>query len=209
MTSKTRSLTLSLALLAGFLMAMSSTAQTFTVSQSAALGEASAPLALVEFSDLQCGFCARHNRETLPQIVENYVDKGKLRYVLMDLPLNFHKNAFRAAVATRCAGDQGKLWEMHDLLFSRQQALEEERLPGYAADLGLDPATFGACMAESDHPTAIRRDIQQATDLGITATPIFVLGRYNGATGTVEVIQQIRGAKPFSVFQAAIERQLQ
>ena len=209
MTSKTRSLTLALALLAAALMVLPSRAQTFNVSQSKAQGEASAPLVLVEFSDLQCGFCARHNRDTVPQIVENYVDKGKLRYVLMDLPLNFHPHAFRAAVASRCAGDQDKFWEMHDLLFSRQHALEEERLPGYAEELALDQEKFAACMAESDHPAAIRRDMQQATDLGITATPIFVLGRYDGATGAVEVIQQIRGAKPFSVFQAAIDRQLQ
>jgi protein-disulfide isomerase len=198
------------ALLAAVLVFLpaSAEAQTVQVGQAAAKGEITAPLALIEFSDLQCGYCARHNRETLPQIVDSYVKEGKLRYFLMDLPLNFHPHAFRAAVAARCAGDQGKLWEMHDLLFAKQHALEEARLPGYAAELGLDGEKFNACMAESDHPAAVRSDMAQAQELGITATPIFVLGRYDGEAGTVEVIQQIRGAKPFSVFRAAIERQL-
>ena len=206
---KTSRFSLLIALFAAAPCVLPANAQTVDVREAPARGEASAPLALVEFSDLQCGFCARHNRETLPEIVKNYVEPGKVRYFLMDLPLDFHKYAFKAAVAARCAGDQGKQWEMHDLLFARQPALEVERLPGYAAELGLDVEVFQACLESSDHPVGVRADMKQAANLKIDATPIFVLGRYDGETGTVEVIQQIQGAKPFSVFKAAIDRQLQ
>ena len=73
-----------------------------------AMGDESAPVTIVEFTDYECPFCKRYVDETLSQIKTNYIDTGKVRYLVRDLPLSFHSNAKAAAVAARCAGDQGQ-----------------------------------------------------------------------------------------------------
>ena len=79
------------------------------------LGKPNAPVTIVEFTDYQCPFCKRFAKNTQTQIIENYVDKGKVKYVLREFPLkNIHPNADKLAQAALCAGDQGKYWEMHD-----------------------------------------------------------------------------------------------
>lgn len=85
-------------------------------------GSAQAPVTMVEFSDYQCPFCERYFQQTYPVIEQNYINTGKVRYVLRDFPLVSigHKNAPKAAESANCAGDQGKYWEMHDLLFKGQ-----------------------------------------------------------------------------------------
>jgi protein-disulfide isomerase len=83
-------------------------------------GEKTARVVLIEFSDYQCPFCARHVRETLPQLEREYIQTGKIRYVTRDFPLPTHRHAFKAAEAARCAGEQGKFWEMHAQLFHNQ-----------------------------------------------------------------------------------------
>ncbi len=84
------------------------------------LGSANATITLIEFTDYQCPFCSRHYNQTYNQIKKDYIDTGKVKFYLRDFPLNFHPNAQKAAEAARCAGDQGKYWEMHDELFSKQ-----------------------------------------------------------------------------------------
>jgi protein-disulfide isomerase len=108
------------------------------VAQEPFQGDANAPLTLVEMTDFQCPFCGRHVKSRIPEIMKNYVSTGKLRYVVRDFPLPFHKDARKAAEAAHCAGDQGRYWEMHDLLFANQQALGADRLVAYAARVGLD-----------------------------------------------------------------------
>ena len=84
---------------------------------SPSLGDPEAPITLVEFTDYQCPFCRRFYTNTLSKIKAQYIDTGKVRLVLRDLPLAFHSKARPAAKATHCAGEQGKYWEMHDALF--------------------------------------------------------------------------------------------
>ena len=82
------------------------------------LGQKNATVTVVEFSDYQCPFCARHVQQTLPLLRKEYVDTGKVKYVFRDHPLeSIHPAAFKAAEAARCGGEQGKFWEMHDKLF--------------------------------------------------------------------------------------------
>jgi protein-disulfide isomerase len=104
-------------------------------------GEATAKLTLIEFSDFQCPFCGRHDRDTAPQIDKEYVTTGKLRHVFLDFPLeSIHKVAFKAAEAANCAGEQGKYWEMHHRLFENQNKLEA--LTHHAEAIGLDVPKF-------------------------------------------------------------------
>ncbi len=125
----------------------------------------------------------------------------------MDMPLPIHKNAFRASVATHCAEDQGKFWEMHDRLFDNQQAIEP--LKGHAEALGLDVVAFESCMASEKHAEAVRKDMAQAQKAGATGTPSFVLGRTDPADPSkVKGISFIRGAQQFAAFKTEIEKAL-
>src|SRR5665647_213785 len=97
------------------------------------LGKSDAPLTMVEFTDYQCPFCGRFEATTFPEIKKNYIDTGKLRLIMRDMPLEgLHPFAMKAAQAVHCAGDQGKFWEMKDLLFKNQNKLDADSLNGYA-----------------------------------------------------------------------------
>lgn len=87
-----------------------------------ALGNQNAKVTMIEFSDYQCPFCERHFTQAESQIKKDYIDTGKVKMYYRDFPLSqIHPGAQKAAEAARCAGDQGKYWEYHDLLFQNQQ----------------------------------------------------------------------------------------
>ena len=170
-------------------------------------GSPNAKLTLIEFTDYQCGFCSRHNRQTAPQIEKAYVETGKLRYASMDLPLDFHKLAFKAAEASHCAEEQGKFWEMHDRLFANQQALEPWN--GHAQALGLEVAQFEECMSAGKYAQAIRADMVEARKAGASGTPSFVLGLTDPENpAKVKGLAFIRGALDFSRFKIEIDKAL-
>ena len=171
-------------------------------------GDAAAPLVLVEYTDYQCPFCARHFASTVPALTSEYVATGKLRYVLRDMPLEaIHPLAFKAAEAVRCAGDQGRYWEMHDALFQNQRALGTAQLTHYAKGLGLEMAAFEACLDDGRHGAAVRADIAEAEAAGITGTPTFFLA-VAGEGGALRTLQKIRGAQPYAAFKSAIDAAL-
>jgi protein-disulfide isomerase len=171
-------------------------------------GDSTAKLTLIEFSDYQCPYCGRHVRDTNPLLRKEYVETGKLRYVFFDMPLeSIHKSAFKAAEATRCAGDQGKYWEMHERLFTNQQALEP--WSAHARALGLDTARFDACMNTGRFAGAIRADMATAQMLGINSTPTFLVAvRDSGDPNKVKGLSLIRGAQPFATFKMEIDKAL-
>src|SRR2546427_8375547 len=112
-----------------------------SVADAPMLGRADAPVTLVEFSDYQCPFCQRFFATTLSAIKKQYVDTGKVRYVFRDFPLDqLHPQARKAAEAVHCAGEHGRYWEMHDLLFQNQKALAPLELTEHARTVGLDGA---------------------------------------------------------------------
>ena len=161
-------------------------------------GDKDAPVTLYEFSDYQCPFCAKFFSDTLPQIEENYITTGKVKLVYKDFPLdNIHPEATPAALAARCAGDQGQFWEFHDKIFQNQQLLSSASYTTWASELGLDLAEFSNCMSTRKHLSAVRKDLLEGQQAGVRGTPGFVL---NG--------QVISGAQPFPVFQQAIESAL-
>ena len=103
------------------------------------LGNMDARILIIEFSDLQCSYCARHASQTLPELRRNYIDTGKIRYTVRDLPLPMHRHAVPAAVAARCAGEQGKFWEMRQAIYLARGRLDQEPYAKIASELGLDP----------------------------------------------------------------------
>lgn len=92
---------------------------TAKVDDDAVLGNVDAPITMIEWSDYQCPFCSRFYRDTLPLIEENYIKTGKVKLVYRDFPLGGHQFAEKAAEAAECAGDQGKYFEYHNILFER------------------------------------------------------------------------------------------
>lgn len=160
------------------------------------LGAANAPVTLVEFSDFQCPFCARV-MPTLKKVKETYGDR--VRIVWKDFPLtSIHPQAFKAAEAGQCAREQGKFWELHDRLFTNQQALQPEALKEHAAAVGLDVAKFNACFDASKYGERVQQQMSAGAQLGVGSTPsIFINGRL------------VSGAQPYEVFAGIIDDELQ
>jgi protein-disulfide isomerase len=167
----------------------------------ASLGDPKAPVTIVEFSDYQCPFCRRHSMETMPFIMAEMVETGRVYYVFKDLPLdNIHDEARPAAVAARCAGEQDVYWEMHDLLFEEQQewagrgTAVTDLFAGYAVELGLDRNSFARCLSSGRYDSAVQESIDEAFSLGINGTPFFFVNGY-----------PLSGALPAHVFAYVVE----
>ena len=167
-------------------------------------GAANAKVALIEYSDFECPFCARYGKDTYPQLLKEYVDTGKIKYVWRDLPLDFHKRAFKAAEAAHCAGEQGRFWEMHDKLFENSKNLAPEELPKFAQAVQIDSALFQQCLDSGRYSSDIKKDITDANGVGITGTPSFLIGVVQ-PNGTVRVTRKLVGAKSFGEFKAALD----
>lgn len=170
---------------------------TVLIDDDAIKGDINAPVTIVEFSDYECPFCAKYVEQTMPQIMENYVDTGKVNYVFRDFPLSFHQNAQKAGEAAECAGEQDMYWEMHDVLFANNEALDIDSLKSYAEELGLDTETFNSCLDNGDMAAEVEADMAQGAEYGVQGTPAFFI---NG--------EMISGAMPYSVFEEAIEAAL-
>lgn len=147
-------------------------------------------------------------RDTYPQIKKDYIDTGKVRYALFDLPLEaIHKKAFKAAEATHCAGDQDKYWEMHTRLFENQRALEP--WSGHAEALGLDVSKFDKCMESGTHTQQVRDAMKEAQKVGITGTPGFIVALTDPEDPSkAKGISFLRGAQPFPKFKQQLDSAL-
>lgn len=157
-------------------------------------GPADAVITIVEFSDYQCPFCARVT-PTMAQVMQTY--GSRVRRVFKDFPLPNHAEAPKAAEAARCAGDEGKYWEMHDRLFANQGALQVPAIKQTAAAIGLSQATFDQCLDSGKYAAAVQADIDQGQKLGVNSTPtLYINGR------------PLIGAQPFEQFKQVIDEEL-
>ena len=166
------------------------------------MGKADAPLTMVEFTDLQCPYCRQFAVATFDEIKKNWIDTGKLRYISRDFPLDFHPQAMPAARAARCAGEQGKFWEMRLALVRNANLLTADYIKKTAGDLKLDAAPFATCTASTKFDAEIRAEMQEGARLGIEGTPTFVVGR---TTPTAVEGPMIVGALPYSEFDARLK----
>lgn len=166
------------------------------VDDDAAIGDEHAPITMIEFTDYECSYCEKHATQTVPNIIENYVDQGKIRYVVRDYPLSMHEFASQKAQATECADDQQAFWSMHDWLFENQDASADELANG-ASELNLDVERFTQCLDSKKYEEEVRQDIQQAEEAGIKGTPSFII---NGRVLT--------GAVPYETFTTLFEELL-
>lgn len=158
-------------------------------------GAADAPVKIVKFEDFECPFC-RNVQPTLAELLKKY--HGKVRLAHKDLPLEaIHPQATLAAEAARCAGDQGKFWQYHDVLYSKAPKLGFAELKVYAKELGLDTASFDKCLESGRHKAVVQKDLNEGAKLGLTGTPSFFI---NG--------RELSGAQPLEAFAAIIDEEL-
>lgn len=157
-------------------------------------GPAGASVEIVEFSDFQCPFCQQLTA-TLEQLKTEY--GGDIKLVFKDYPLPNHAQAFKAAEAGLCAHEQGKFWELHDTMFSRQDELRVDDLKRHAGDLGLDQTAFATCLDSGRFAAQVTADLTAGQQYGVASTPtVFINGR------------AVTGAAPFEVFDEIIRDEL-
>ena len=158
-------------------------------------GNPKAKVMIVEFSDFQCPFCGQV-QATLKNVLAKH--EGELAIAFRDMPVpQIHPQAQLAALAARCAGEQGKFWEYHDLLFGDQAGLEKNGLIGKARSLQLDEKQFDSCLSGEKYAKQIQQDSQDAMRAGVTGTPGFFI---NGIF--------LSGAQPEATFEKLVQEQL-
>ena len=192
------------------------TPQAYTNTNFNSMGDPNAPVKMVEYSDYQCPFCARFHRETEEQIIQNFVNTGKVYFTSRSfgnwVSRGANTESQDAAAAAYCAGDQGKYWEYHDMLFANQNGenigdFVRRRLDAFAQTLGLDTAQFKSCMDSGKYADRVTQDgvdglaaIKAAPNYDANAgygTPTFIINGY-----------MIEGAQPYDTFKQAIESAL-
>jgi protein-disulfide isomerase len=169
-------------------------------------GDAQAKVAIVEYSDFECPICGSYARAIFPRIQTEYIQTGKIKYYFRDYPLPVHPNALAAARAARCAGEQERFWEMHDLLFADQTVLgTEDGLNSRARLLGLDIARFTECMNSNRYAENIRRSARGAERMGLEGTPAFLLGAVAQNGDVVRATKVLMGAESFESFKTNLD----
>jgi len=174
---------------------------TETPSQGSILGSANAPLTIVEYSDFQCPFCGQLAREVLPQLEKDYLATGKAKLVFKYVRFLGDESQW-AAEAADCAGEQGKFWNYHDMLFANQRgenqgAFSKDNLKRFAQALGLDTAAFNACLDEGRYTGKVAENNNEARSRGVDSTPTVFVGQ-----------TLIGGAKSYETYRTAIEAEL-
>lgn len=167
-----------------------------------AQGSVDAPVVIVEFADYRCPFCGVFDRDTLPTIVKDYIDKGTVRFEWRDMPI-FGDQSIGAAVAARAAGEQGMFWEYHTALFAAapergHPELPDEKLIEFARQVGVpDIERFTKDLASPELAERVRADYVEGTNIGISSTPIFLVNE-----------TPIAGAQPLDAFLQVIDEEL-
>jgi protein-disulfide isomerase len=158
-------------------------------------GDAKAPVTIVEFSDFQCPFCQKAE-PILKDLLAKY--NGRVKLAFLDFPMrSLHPQAQIAAEAARCADQQGKFWQYHDVLFTDQTKLDEAGLAQSARSLGLDENSFQSCLKSGKFKAQIEHDVQEGTQAGVAGTPAFFI---NGIS--------LNGVQPEAAFEKIINTEL-
>jgi protein-disulfide isomerase len=171
-------------------------------------GSAAARVAILEYSDFDCTYCATYAREIYPLIDQAYVQTGKVKYFFRDLPGPEHPNALFKARVARCAGDQDRFWQAHDRLFKDQRAFDGPGLAQFTKEMGLDEPTFQACISSDRYLDAIQRSANLATSMRINGTPAFLIGVISDDGSVIRASKVFLGAESFQAFRAVLDELL-
>jgi len=173
------------------------------------IGEDTASLVLIEFTDLHCPFCAKFHENVWPEIKADWVDTGKVMFVGKELPLaKIHPKAAYAAVTLRCAAVQNAYSPTKDFLFEKGQAFGEADLADIITENKLDEVAFNECLKDGSIHKKITNSLLQARKLGFASTPTFVIGKRKGDMITdYEVVSGAGSVENFAViFDKLLEK---
>ncbi len=179
----------------------------FSIAEAQVAGGPSAEIALVEFSDYECPFCAKFANETYGLLKTEFMDSQKIKFIAMNLPLDIHPQAHKASQAAECAGDQGRFWDMRTRLFSPPSNLTMTAFREHAKRLRLEPTKFTRCIDNGENEAKVNRQKELAARLGIKNTPTFVLGRLVDRV-IFRGRKKIVGAQSVELFRVAIDQVL-
>lgn len=168
------------------------------------VGEKTAKVAILEFTDLQCPFCAKFNQEIWPELKKNYVDTGKVLFVGREFPLfQSHPQAPFAALTLRCAATQDLYAPMKEYLFANQGKLKQTEVDAELTRLKADVAKHTECMKNKELQEGVRDSTLYAGKLGLSSTPTFFIG-LNAGNGVTDY-QELVGAKSYAEFAAVLD----
>jgi protein-disulfide isomerase len=169
--------------------------------QGHALGSDSAPVKVVEFGDFECPACGNFANLTEPDIRTRLVNTGEVQFRFIDFPLPMHQNTRAAHLAAWCAGEQGKFWEMHDLLYQNQDRWNGEttRRPGgvfedLAKQAGVNVDQFKSCVDARKYVPQIQANVDEGVKRGVPSTPTFIIGN-----------KQVSSAIPYDEFKRYVD----
>ena len=171
--------------------------------QGIALGPENAPVTIYEFADFQCPACGQYASFVTPLIKDRLVGSGNVRYVYYDFPLAMHPHAFLASRAGRCAHEQGKFWEYHDLLYARQPTWSAlGNATDYFVDLGdevpgLDTGQFGSCVLSDKYADVVTQNMRLGEALNVNGTPTLFVN-----------MKQLPTPPPFSALEAIVQQEM-
>ena len=179
------------------------TMNTFLSNGSPILGDPDAPITVVEFGDYQCAFCARFHIETLPSIMDDYIETGKVKIIFKDYNI-IGEDSVTASQGAHCANDQGLFWEYHNILYSSWTGenngwASETNLTNFAQEIGLDTNEWSECMIQQKYSQTILSSNEDARALELTGTPAFFVINSN------DEVSKLFGAQPFDVFKRTID----
>ena len=173
------------------------------------LGDLSAPITIIDFSDFQCYLCARYVKETEPIIYETYIQTGKVNLVFKHLP-NRGSDSMGAAIAAQCTNDQGKFWEYHKILYTNQKPIDsgwvsKDNLKKFASKItGLNMSIFNLCLDSEKYKSLVEKDLAfGSSSFGFQDTPSFIIVNNDGSKPEI-----LRGAHPFPSFKALIDKKI-
>lgn len=168
-------------------------------------GDSAARVAIMEYSDFDCSFCARYAHDIYPKIAKDYIQTGKIKYFFRDLPGIGETNALLKARAARCAGEQGKFWEMHDRLFAAQSDPASQNMEALAQALELDREKFSACLTSGRYSENIHLSVAGARRAGIYGTPAFLIGTVSEDGDFVVATKVLVGGESFETIKSALD----
>lgn len=181
------------------------------------LGSKDAPVLVMAFSDFECGPCRSFHEKTLPRLKSDYIARDLVKFVVRDFPLANHRNALKAAAAAHCAGEQGKYWEMFDLLFKSQERVRQGEILEAASELkSVEQEKLKQCVESGRYGSEVDQDISDGIQLGAKGVPGFFVGENPDAAGGTQPTAAghsgrlrsrgvfIRGAQPYAVIRAEI-----
>lgn len=172
-------------------------------------GDARARVAIVEYSDFDCSHCAKYAAEVYPLLDRDYLQTQRIKYFFRDLPAPGVPVSLLKARVARCAGEQGKFWEMHDRLFRKLSAAPADQEPGaLAKSLSLDLEKFNVCLNSDRYHDAIQRNTVGARRMGITGTPAFLIGTVSEDGNFFQAAKQQLGGEKLEDFTVVLDELL-